>query len=78
MDESHSRTRVEGGEQVVLTVLAEVDTRRVGQQDDAVGVQFVKGPHHLGDGFVDVWHRNGGEETEPIGSAATTVRPGSR
>ncbi|GLE54367.1 hypothetical protein ATCCBAA256_39500 [Mycobacterium montefiorense] len=49
MDEDHRRTCIQRREQVVLTVLAQVDSGRVGQQDDAVSVQFVERPDNLAD-----------------------------
>jgi hypothetical protein len=67
MDEDHRRTRIQGGEQLVLTFLAQVSARIVGEQHHAIGTQFVKRSDDLGGGAVDMWHRHGGEESEPTG-----------
>ena len=73
MDEDHRRACVERGEQRVLAVLAQVGACDVGQQHDTVGVQVVERPDGLGDGFVEVRHREGGEEPEPVGLGGNHV-----
>ena len=66
MDEYHRRAFVQRGEQVVLAGFAEVGARVVGQQHHTVGVEVVERADGLVDGLAEVWHRDGGEEPEPI------------
>jgi hypothetical protein len=71
MDEDHRRTRIQGGEQLVLTFLAQVSARIVGEQHHAIGTQFVKRSDDLGGGAVDMWHRTVAKNPNRPGCALT-------
>lgn len=76
MDEDGSMTVVEGGEDGVEGFVAEVDAVFVGFEGDAIAVQVVEGAGELGEGTLNVGHREGGEEAELAGSAAFEVCAG--
>ena len=48
----------------------------IGQQHNAVGVERVQRAGYFGGGFFDVWHGDGGEESEPVAMLADDVGEG--
>jgi hypothetical protein len=74
MDEHYGRPFVQSGEQWIMPWLAQIRAGVVGQEHDAVGVEFVECTNDFRDRLVDVRQRNGGEKPEPVRLGGGQVR----